>query len=81
MALHACPGCTMIQDIYVAEVKPYFSICLSRDFTTQIGGFISVDWSYMSVDAQKWFASTRSSLLHTNSSHFLILLTLIFWPN
>ena len=33
------------------------------------------------VDAQKWFKSMVSSLLHTNLSHFLILLTLIFWPN
>lgn len=48
MALHACPGCTIIQDISVAEVKPHFAICLFRDFTTQIGGFISIDWSYMS---------------------------------
>jgi hypothetical protein len=36
MALHACPGCTMIQDISVAEVKPQFAICLSRDFTAQL---------------------------------------------
>ncbi len=41
IALHACPGCTITQDISVAEVKPYFAIYLSRDFTTQIGGFIS----------------------------------------
>ena len=33
MALHACPGCTVTQDISVAKVKPHFSICLSRDFT------------------------------------------------
>lgn len=33
------------------------------------------------VDAQKWFASMVSSLFHTNSSHFLILLTLISWKN
>ena len=46
MALHACLGCTVIQDISVAEVKPHFAICLSRDFTAQIGGFISTDWSY-----------------------------------
>ena len=32
------------------------------------------------VDAQKWFMSTKSPLLHTNMSHFLILLILIFWP-
>lgn len=47
MALHAYPGCTMTQDISVAEVKLHFSICLSRVFTTQIGGYISSDWSYM----------------------------------
>ena len=33
MALHACPGCTITQDISIAEVKPHFSICLKRDFT------------------------------------------------
>ena len=48
MALHACLGCTVTQDISVAKVKPHFAICLSRDFTTQIGGYISSDWSYMS---------------------------------
>ena len=48
MALHAFSGCTMTQDISIAEVKPHFSICLSRDFTSQIGGYISFDWSYMS---------------------------------
>ena len=47
MALHACPGCTVTQDISVVEVKPHFVICLSRDFTTQIGGYISSDWLYM----------------------------------
>ena len=32
------------------------------------------------VDAQKWFMPTTSPLLHINTSHFLILLILIFWP-
>ena len=32
------------------------------------------------VDAKKWFTSTLSSVLHTNSSHFLNPLILIFWP-
>ena len=48
MALHACPGCTVIQDILVVEVKPHFAICLSRVFTAQIGGYISSNWSYIS---------------------------------
>ena len=47
MALNACLGCTITQDISIAKVKPHFNICLSRDFTNQIGGYISFDWSYM----------------------------------
>ena len=47
MALHAFPSCTLTQDILVVEVKPHFLICLSRDFTTPIGGYISSYWSYM----------------------------------
>lgn len=43
MSLHAYPSCTVTQDISVAKVKPYFSICLSKDFTTQIGTYISSD--------------------------------------
>lgn len=41
MALHAFPSCTITQDISVAEVKPHFFICLSRDFSVQIGGYIA----------------------------------------
>ena len=47
MALHACPSCIVVQDISIVEFKPYFDIYLSRDFTTQIVGYISFDWSYM----------------------------------
>ena len=71
MALHACPGCIVIQDISVVEVKPHFSICLSRDFTAQIGGFISSDWSYMSFKTRYGAnASIRAepqALHHTES--------------
>ena len=31
------------------------------------------------VDAQKWFTPTTSPIFHINTSHFLILLILIFW--
>lgn len=47
MALHACLGCTVIQDISVVELPSHFSICLLRDFTTHIGGYIVSNWSYM----------------------------------
>ena len=32
MALHACLVFTVVQDISIAEVKPHFAICLSKDF-------------------------------------------------
>ena len=41
MALHACLDYTMTQDISIVEIPPHFSIYLSRDFTTQIGGYIT----------------------------------------
>lgn len=47
MALCTCPSCTVIQDISIVELPPHFSICLSMDLTTQIGGYIAFDWSYM----------------------------------
>lgn len=47
MALYPFPNCTITQDILVAEVDLYFSIYLSRDLTTQRGGHIVVDWSYI----------------------------------
>ena len=47
MALHACLGCTMIQDISMVELPTHFSLSLSRDFTAQLGGYIASVWSYM----------------------------------
>ena len=47
MTLHACPCCTVTQAISIVELPTHFSICLSRDFTTQIGGYIAPDWSFL----------------------------------
>ena len=47
MALHACPICIVTQDISIVELPPHFAICLSRDFTTKIGGYIASNWSYL----------------------------------
>ena len=47
MALHACPNCTMTQEISIVELLPHFSIYLSRHFTTQIGRYIASYRSYM----------------------------------
>ena len=67
MALHACPGCTVTQDISIAEVKPHFDICLFRDFTAQIGGFISADWSYMSFKTR--YGANASIRLNPQAFH------------
>ena len=47
MALHECPGCLVIQDISIVELPPHFAIYLSRDFTSQLGGYIASNWSYL----------------------------------
>lgn len=47
VTLHACPNFSIQQDIYVIDLPPYFAICLSRDFTAKIGGYLSSDWSHM----------------------------------
>ena len=47
MVLLACPSCTILQDMSIVELPCHFAICLSRGFTTQIGGYIAFDWSYM----------------------------------
>ena len=47
LTLHACPNFSIHQDIYVIDLPPYFAICLSRDFTAKIGGYLSFDWSHM----------------------------------
>ncbi|KAH9289487.1 hypothetical protein KI387_033604 [Taxus chinensis] len=45
VTLHACPNVSILQDVTVVDLPPYFALCLSRDFTTKIGGYLSSDWS------------------------------------
>lgn len=47
LALHTCLGCTILQDISIIDLPTHSTICLSRDFTTKMGGYITVDWSFM----------------------------------
>lgn len=47
LTLHTCPNFSIPQEVYVIELPPYFVICLSLDFTTKIGGYLSFDWSHM----------------------------------
>ena len=69
MALHACPGCTMTQDISFVKFKPHFSICLSRDFTAQIGGYISSDWSYIFFRTR--YGTKASTRVEPLSLHYI----------
>ena len=43
ISLHAFSNCTVTQDISIVDFPPHFSIDLSRDFTTWIGGYIASD--------------------------------------
>ena len=47
LTLHCCPSFSIPMDIYIIDLPPYFSICLSRDFSINIGGYLSADWSHM----------------------------------
>ncbi|KAH9304921.1 hypothetical protein KI387_009325, partial [Taxus chinensis] len=45
--LHACPNFSILQDVTVVDLPPYFQLCLSRDFTAKIVGYLSLDWSFL----------------------------------
>ena len=47
LTLHCCPSFSIPMDIYIIDLPPYFSICLSQDFTAKIGCYLSIDWSHM----------------------------------
>ncbi|KAH9302394.1 hypothetical protein KI387_013977, partial [Taxus chinensis] len=37
VTLHAFPNVSILQDVNVVDLPPYFALCLARDFTTKIG--------------------------------------------
>lgn len=47
LSLHECPNFSIPQDIYAIDLPPHFVICLSREFTARIGGYLSADWSHL----------------------------------
>lgn len=47
LILHASPNFSILLDIYIIDLLALFTICLSREFTTKIGGYLSSDWSHM----------------------------------
>ncbi|KAH9293824.1 hypothetical protein KI387_040972, partial [Taxus chinensis] len=52
LTLHACPNVVVLQDVSVIDLPPLFALCLSRDFTAKIGGYLSADWSHMLCSEQ-----------------------------
>ncbi|KAH9297004.1 hypothetical protein KI387_028686, partial [Taxus chinensis] len=47
LTIHECPKFSFTQDISVIDLPPLFSICVSRDFTAKMGGYLLADWSHM----------------------------------
>ncbi|KAH9298001.1 hypothetical protein KI387_029683, partial [Taxus chinensis] len=47
LTLHACPNVVVLQDVSVIDLLPLFALCLSRDFTAKIVGYLSTDWSHL----------------------------------
>lgn len=47
LKLHVFPNFSIPQEVFVIDLPPYFSLCLSRDFTAKIGCYLSSDWSHI----------------------------------
>lgn len=52
LTLFACPSVTVSQEVVVIDIPPVFGLCLSRDFTAKIGGYLSLDWSHLILRTQ-----------------------------
>jgi len=45
MKLHKSPSMVITQEIVVVELPPLFGLCLSREFTANIGGYLAMDYT------------------------------------
>lgn len=45
--MYACPGITVLEEVVIIDIPPVFGLYLPRDFTTKIGGYLSLDWSHL----------------------------------
>lgn len=43
LTLSACPSITVSQDTMIIDVPPMFGLCLSQEFTSKVGGYLSLD--------------------------------------
>lgn len=53
LTLFACPSVIVSQEVVVIDIPPVFGLCLSRDFTAKIGGYLSLDWSHLILQTQQ----------------------------
>lgn len=53
LTLFACPSITVSQEVVVIDIPPIFGLCLSRDFTAKIGGYLSLDWSHLILHTKR----------------------------
>jgi len=46
LKMHKCPSMIISQEIVVVELPPLFELCLSREFTTNIDGYLVMDYAH-----------------------------------
>lgn len=47
LTLFSCPSIIVPQDTIIIDVPPMFDLCLCQEFTSKIGGYLSLDWSHL----------------------------------
>lgn len=53
ITLNAFHYIRIIQDIIIVDLPPLFEICLSREFTTKLGGYLALDYTYLLLPFKK----------------------------
>jgi len=52
ITLNAFLDICVIQDIILVNLPPLFGICLSKEFTTKLGGYLALDYSHLLLPFQ-----------------------------
>lgn len=46
LKIHKCLSVIITQEVIVVELPPLFGLCLSREFTVKIGGYLAMDYTH-----------------------------------
>lgn len=46
MKLHQCPEVSVVQEVMIIELPALFDLCLSREFTSKLGGYLSMNYNH-----------------------------------